>query len=309
MHRRILATALAVALFSAAAPGLIGLNEARQANKIPLEIMFEGEKYLQTWGIIPEERIAQQARPASYGSPETGFQEIFVPLDQRSPYDEIYLRVPGGGLIVFIREKIIEGTAVPQKFSPWTPPGVEIGNNIAKSIDGDFGLATVPVNPSSYPSADNAAKRVLGYWNNNDRAIKSTKYLLYSNCKKSDVKSNLNLASLRYWYNVGHGNTDLVAFYDGNMYSNEFSGLSGLPNAGVVLNSCYTYNGALKTVITQQGPAYYMAGKIALPVGPSEEVSGDFWYYYIVVGMDEVAALNSAVSQNPGTQGWFGLWT
>ena len=84
--------------------------------------------------------------------------------------------------------------------------------------------------------------------------------------------------------------------------------MEGIEGTGIVLNSCQTYNGDLKRVITGEGPAFYIAGIINLPVGPSEEVSTDFWYYYSVEGENEAQAMQSAIEDNPGTGGWFGLW-
>jgi hypothetical protein len=159
-------------------------------------------------------------------------------------------------------------------------------------------LISVSVN---FASSDSAARRVQGYWGSAD-------YLYYRACTKSAVRSRLS-GTLTHWYNIGHGNTNVLAFYDANMYASEFDGLPGLYGNRILLNSCLTYNGELKSVITSENPNFFIAGKINLPVGPSEEVSADFWYYYSVKGMNEINALNAAVSDNPGTSGWFGLWT
>jgi hypothetical protein len=299
MKRKALALAIAICLLFLAVPGLVGFSEVARAATPdpPIEFEYKGTQYIQTWGIIPEEEVLR-ANLINTGEWVQGFP-IYVTYDSQFPYDELYLRKAGYGCILYVRKDAVKpSTRV-----------VEIGRGISPLISGNLGLATVPVNPNQYPTADRAARRVLGYWDNEDRGIEETKYLLYTGCTKNAVKSWLDKENLRYWYNIGHGNTDLIALYDGRMYYYEFTGLDGLNDAGIVLNSCYTYNGRLKQYITAENPAFYMAGKIALPVGPSEELSADFWYYYSVLGYDEVTALDLAVQENPGTEGWFGLWT
>ena len=299
MKPKILAAAIAIALLFAAVPGLVGFigETASYGRELPLELEYKGTKYIQTWGIIPEEQMIRSNLIRS--SEWTGGYEIYISPYSQPPYDEIYVRQPGYGCILYVTEASTQaGRQI-----------LEIRQGVSSYISGNKGLATVTVSPSSYPTADQAARRVLGYWDNSDSAVTNTKYLLYTEATKSAVTSELDDSNLRYWFSVGHGNEDLIAVYGDYMYYYDFSGLGGLEDAGIVLNSCYTYNGRLKQSITAERPAFYMAGAIALPVGPSEEVSGDFWYFYSVLHFDEVTALNMAVQQNPGTDGWFGLWT
>lgn len=312
---KILASAIAIALIFAAAPGLISLTKAKHpGEQIPLNIEYEGNKYVQTYGFIPEQEILLYGRPGSYETSGDRFYEIFVPNNQRSPYDEIYLRVMGVGFVIFIRERIAEGLESFQNSIAAYTPTFEIADRIDRTLEGSNGLATVPVNPAlGFTAADKTAKRVLGYWEKNDDNVKTTQYLLFSDCSPKNIRQSLENNSLRYWYNIGHGFPDKLLMVEGMNYipmnAQEFSGLEGIEGCGIFLNSCNAFNGNLKEIITQQKPAFFVAGKVGLPVDSSEEVSGDFWYYYSVVGVDEMVALNLAISKKQGSSGWYGLWT
>jgi len=279
MDNRILILALVAALMSF--PGIASSQE-----ELPVEMEWNGETYFQTYGIIPEEDLFRMDVVR-----EINDHEVFVPADKEG---EIYV-YNGIGYVIFVSESVLEAS-----MTDYGEPEVEISGDLGPFEEETY-AARLITSPTSYSSADSAAKRVRGYWGSAD-------YLYYSACTKNAVKSRLS-GTVTHWYNVGHGNTNLVAFYDDSMYASEFKGLPGINGNRILLNSCLTYNGELKTAITSENPNFFIAGKINLPVGPSEEVSGDFWYYYSVKGMNEIDALNAAVSENPGSSGWFGLWT
>jgi hypothetical protein len=278
MGNKMVILVLVLALVSI--PGIASSQE-----ELPLEIEWNGETYVQTYGIIPEERMSEMHRVRAINE-----YEIFVSMDNE---DEIYV-YNGAGYVIFVSSRVLEESV------DYGEPEMELSGDLGP-FEEEYYASRLITSPTSFTSADSAAKRVLGYWGSAD-------YLWYSGCTKRAVSDRLS-GTMTHWYNIGHGNTDLLAFYDANMYAYEFDGLPGINGNRIVLNSCLTYNGELKSVITRDNPNFFMAGKINLPVGPSEEVSADFWYYYSIKGMNEIEALNAALSANPGTSGWFGLWT
>jgi hypothetical protein len=278
MGNKILILVLVLALVSI--PGIASSQE-----ELPLEIEWNGETYVQTYGIIPEERMSEMHTVRAVNE-----YEIFVSMDNE---DEIYV-YNGAGYVIFVSSRVLEESM------DYGEPEMELSGDLGP-FEEEYYASRLITSPTSFTSADSAAKRVQGYWGSAD-------YLWYYGCTKRAVSDRLS-GTMTHWYNIGHGNTDLLAFYDANMYSYEFDGLPGINGNRIVLNSCLTYNGELKSVITSENPNFFMAGKINLPVGPSEEVSADFWYYYSIKGMNEIEALNAALSENPGTSGWFGLWT
>jgi len=278
MGNKTLILLLVLALVSI--PGIASSQE-----ELPLEIEWDGETYVQTYGIIPEEDL-----PPTDTVRAISRYEVLAPRDKEG---EIYV-YNGAGYVIFVSSYVLEESM------DYGEPEMELSGDLGPFEEDYYGSRLI-TSPTSFTSADSAAKRVLGYWGSAD-------YLWYSGCTKGAVSDRLS-GTMTHWYNIGHGNTDLLAFYDANMYSYEFDGLPGISGNRIVLNSCLTYNGELKSVITSDSPNFFMAGKINLPVGPSEEVSADFWYYYSIKGMNEIEALNSALSENPGTSGWFGLWT
>jgi len=268
------------ALILALVIALISISYAGSQEELPLEIEWDGEIYAQTYGVITEEELScMNVRRAR------NVWEIVVPQDKEG---EIYV-YNGRNYVVYLRTDVIE--------VDYGEPLMEISES---SIESET-YGTKLISCIEIQSAVNAAYRVLDYWGSAD-------LLRGWFCTELGVKNALS-GPVTHWYNIGHGSANMLAFHDADMYSYEFKGLPGLRGCRIVLNSCYTYNGDLKKVITEEGPDFFIAGRTGLPIGPSEEVSADFWYYYSVNGMNEIEALNAAVSENPGASSWFGLWT
>lgn len=79
--------------------------------------------------------------------------------------------------------------------------------------------------------------------------------------------------------NVGHGNTSGIALADGFLFANWFASLKpeSLWPEVIYFNSCQTFNPPLLTGVEKAGRRTYVAGKVNLLIGPSEEVCKCFW--------------------------------
>jgi hypothetical protein len=253
--------------------------------ELPIEMEWDGEVYTQTYGILTDEDLANM------NVTRTGDKsEVLIPQDKTG---EIYV-YNGRNYVIYMSAAAIES------MMEYGEPSVEMSGEVGP-LEVIKSEGTRLISCIEIQSAVNAAYRVMGYWGDADlmRGPFDTKLGI----------RNAFSGTVTHWYNIGHGGSNVLQFQDADMYSNEFRGLPGIRGCRIVLNSCYTYNGDLKTVITGEEPNFFIAGRIGLPIGPSEEVSADFWYYYSVKGMNEIDALNAAVSENSGSSGWFGLWT
>ncbi|MBI5477109.1 MAG: hypothetical protein HY964_10290 [Ignavibacteriales bacterium] len=110
--------------------------------------------------------------------------------------------------------------------------------------------------------------------------------------------------------NVGHGNTSGIAVADGFLSSSWFTGLkpkSLLPEV-VYFNSCQTFNPPLLTAVVKAGRRTYVAGKVNLLIGPSEDVCKCFWAKILIPRFSErmgraLVACEGAKYPNPNSHG------
>jgi hypothetical protein len=116
-------------------------------------------------------------------------------------------------------------------------------------------------------------------------------------------------AHLLGFVNVGHGNTSGIALADGFLYSNWFASRppKSLWPEVIYFNSCQTFNPPLLPAVEKAGRRTYVAGKVNLLIGPSEEVCKSFWSMildrpYDTMGHALVASEN-AKYPNPNSHG------
>jgi len=79
--------------------------------------------------------------------------------------------------------------------------------------------------------------------------------------------------------NVGHGNTSGIVLADGFLSASWFARLrpKSLWPEVIYFNSCQTFNSPLLTAVEKVGRRTYVAGKVNLLIGPSEDVCKCFW--------------------------------
>ncbi|HUS76854.1 MAG TPA: hypothetical protein VMY43_12735 [Methanothrix sp.] len=109
--------------------------------------------------------------------------------------------------------------------------------------------------------------------------------------------------------NVGHGNTQGIALYDGFLSYTWFQSLSNQPlkPAVVYFNSCQVHNDPLKSAIIKAGARTFIGGIVNLSIGPSEEVCKCFWnrIMNILTRMDD--ALRQCEKEKYHTAGAHGI--
>ena len=106
----------------------------------------------------------------------------------------------------------------------------------------------------------------------------SCKKLLGSEATVSNYKMYLASGILGF-VNVGHGNTNGIALYDGFLDATWFNGIANqaVSPAVVYFNSCQVHNDPLKSAVMKAGAQTFIGGIVNLLIGPSEEVCKCFW--------------------------------
>lgn len=105
------------------------------------------------------------------------------------------------------------------------------------------------------------------------------------------------IAGVRAFYNVGHGYTGGIILANGaRLTSDWFNGLAGRPvsPAVVYFNSCQVYNAPMQPAIMKAGARTFAGGIVNLLIGPSEQVSTDFWRRVLEAGEQMGPALRAA---------------
>ena len=102
--------------------------------------------------------------------------------------------------------------------------------------------------------------------------------LLGRDANLSNYKKYLT-SGLKGFVNVGHGNTQGIALFDGFLSYSWFESLSNQPikPAVIYFNSCQVHNDPLKSAIIKAGAKTFIGGIVNLLIGPSEEVCKCFW--------------------------------
>ena len=108
--------------------------------------------------------------------------------------------------------------------------------------------------------------------------------------------------------NVGHGNTTGIALADGFLSSIWFARLpaKSLWPEVIYFNSCQTFNPPLLPAIEKAGRRTYVAGKVNLLIGASEEVCKCFWTKVLKAGEwmgRSLVACEKAKYPNPNSHG------
>jgi len=108
--------------------------------------------------------------------------------------------------------------------------------------------------------------------------------------------------------NVGHGNTTGIALSDGFLSSSWFGRLpaKSLWPEVIYFNSCQTFNPPLLPAIEKAGRRTYVAGKVNLLIGASEEVCKCFWTKTLKAGEwmgRSLVACERAKYPNPNSHG------
>lgn len=116
-------------------------------------------------------------------------------------------------------------------------------------------------------------------------------------------------AGLAGFVNIGHGNTSLIALYDGTLTATWFNSLANNPVAPEVVyfNSCETFNAPLQPAVMKAGARTYIAGIVNLAIGPSEKVCQGFWTKVLTTTMRMDDALHQSEQQNYPQQGAHGF--
>ncbi|HQC71405.1 MAG TPA: beta/gamma crystallin-related protein, partial [Candidatus Competibacteraceae bacterium] len=116
-------------------------------------------------------------------------------------------------------------------------------------------------------------------------------------------------SGIRAFYNVGHGYTGGIVLHDGNLTALWCSGLTGraLSPAVTYFNSCQVFNPPLQPAIMDAGSRTFMGGIVNLLIGPSEQVSSNFWQRVLENGELMGPALRAAEQQNYPTPGAHGV--
>lgn len=140
--------------------------------------------------------------------------------------------------------------------------------------------------------------------------------LLGKDANLSNYRAYLS-SGLAGFVNVGHGNTQGIALYDGFLSYSWFQSLANqqLKPAVVYFNSCQVHNDPLKSAIIKAGARTFIGGIVNLSIGPSEEVCKCFWNRI----MNTLTRMDSALTQcekekyhtagSHGISGYLGLFT
>jgi len=91
-------------------------------------------------------------------------------------------------------------------------------------------------------------------------------------------KKYLASPSVMAFCNIGHGNKQGIMLTDGSLTYKWFNSLKNeLRPTVIYFNSCITYNNPLWQSIMTHGTRTYIAGKIKLKIGISEQITSSFW--------------------------------
>lgn len=122
-----------------------------------------------------------------------------------------------------------------------------------------------------------------------------SKKLLGNEATIANYKQYLT-CGLKGFVNIGHGNADLIALYDGTLDYNWFKHVSNgaLNNEIVYFNSCRVFNNPLKDAVMNAGTRTFIGGIVDLKVGSSEQVCKHFWDKILSTQIHMDAALHQS---------------
>lgn len=116
-------------------------------------------------------------------------------------------------------------------------------------------------------------------------------------------------SGLKGFVNIGHGNTDGIALWDGFLDNTWFEGLKNAPlkPAVVYFNSCQVFNEPLLPSINQAGARTFIGGIVNLLIGPSEAVCKCFWSSVLKSSAHMDSALKLCETKNYPDEGSHGI--
>ena len=122
--------------------------------------------------------------------------------------------------------------------------------------------------------------------------------------KEATVENYINWAScsrVKAFGNIGHGNPNGIALYNGSLSSNWFDKLPDkfLSNKVIYFNSCQVHNNPLLNSVMSAGTRTYIGGIPNILIGASEEVFKCFWGR--VLGGRTIGRLPFLVGPSMGT--------
>ncbi len=116
-------------------------------------------------------------------------------------------------------------------------------------------------------------------------------------------------SGLKGFVNIGHGNPNGIALYDGALNAAWFNAVANqaLKPGVVYFNSCQVHNSPLEPAVMKAGARTFIGGNVNLAIGPSEAVCQCFWNNILNAGQHMGATLTQCEKDKYPTQGAHGI--
>lgn len=131
---------------------------------------------------------------------------------------------------------------------------------------------------SAFPQVATAKEAVESIAKSAELAGHEAVILLGDDANLVNYKKYLASDTVVAFCNIGHGNKKGIMVSDGSLTYKWFNTLKNeLKPKVIYFNSCITYNNPLWQSIMTHGTRTYIAGKIKLKIGLSEQITSNFW--------------------------------
>lgn len=148
----------------------------------------------------------------------------------------------------------------------------------SSSDEGEYGYAYDFIVATPVPDIPTAKKAVEDLHKQFTSLGFSSKMLLGTEATIANYKQYLT-SGLKGFINIGHGNPNSIALYDGALSATWFENVANqaVKPAVVYFNSCQVHNDPLKSAVIKAGARTFIGGIVNLLIGPSEAVCVCFW--------------------------------